>query len=903
MRKRRRRCALSAQYKVPQAFVLRWQAERDTALSGARENHERYFTMNAPTQIPPRSFLRHLVAAWTWRMAWRESRSSRRRLLLFSSSIVLGVAALVAIGGLRASLEQGIAEQARTLLGADLAVSSRRAFTRIEEEFFKTTIGGEQAREVVFSSMIHFPKGDGTRLVQVRALGGNYPFYGQLESRPAAAAALLRNGSGVIVDDSVATQFGVALGDAVRIGELTTTLTGTLLKAPGETPAFATLAPRVYLPLADLARAKLLREGSLARYRVYFRFPAGTDVKKHLATITPRLAQFRLSHETVATRQQDLGESLNNLTHFLNLVGFVALLLGGVGIASAIHVHVKQKLASVAVLRCLGASVGQAFAVYVAQATALGVAGVLAGAVLGALVQHVLPRVLADFLPLQVSLAIHWGPLLQAMGVGLAICLLFALLPLLAVRRVSPLVVLRSGFAENAAKRRDPALWLVNGLIVLGVVAFAISQSQRWYHGLGIAAGLGLAFGALAAVAGLIAWGGRRLLRPSWPFVWRQGLANLYRPNNRTVMLMLSLGLGTFLILTLYLTHATLLRELFPEHGGSRPNAILFDVQPDQREAVAAMVRGLGLPLFDESPVVTMRLQTLKGQPVETLLNDAARTIPNWVLRREYRSTYRERLVDSETLTAGAWVSRASLDAAVVPVSLEAGIAKDLRVKLGDELEWDVQGLTVKTRVASLRKVDWRRVQANFFVVFPAGVLEGAPGFYIVTTRINSAAESARLQQAVVKQFPNVSTIDLTIVLQTLDGILGKVSFVLRFMAFFTVATGLLVLGGAVLTGRYQRIQESILLRTLGASRAQIRRILVVEYLLLGVFAGVTGVALALGASWALAAFVFKVGFAPALWPNVIAVALVSALTVVTGLATSWGIASHPPLEILRAEG
>lgn len=208
-------------------------------------------------------------------------------------------------------------------------------------------------------------------------------------------------------------------------------------------------------------------------------------MKQLLTVIEPRLGQFRLSHETVATRQQDLGESMNNLTHFLNLVGFVALLLGGVGIASAIHVHVKQKLASVAVLRCLGAGVGQTFAVYVVQAAALGGAGVVAGAGLGVLVQRVLPAVLADFLPMPVSLQIHWGPLLQSLGVGWVICLLFALLPLLAVRRVSPLAVLRSAYAETVAGRRDPALWLVNGLLGAGVLAFAITQSHGGITGWG----------------------------------------------------------------------------------------------------------------------------------------------------------------------------------------------------------------------------------------------------------------------------------------------------------------------------------------------------------------------------------------------------------------------------------
>jgi putative ABC transport system permease protein len=237
-----------------------------------------------------------------------------------------------------------------------------------------------------------------------------------------------------------------------------------------------------------------------------------------------------------------------------------------------------------------------------------------------------------------------------------------------------------------------------------------------------------------------------------------------------------------------------------------------------------------------------------------------------------------------------------------IPVSVETGIAKTLEVGLGDELVFDVQGVPLTTKIASLREVDWRRLQPNFFVVFPRGSLEEAPAFHVFVTRVESSEQSARLQRQVVRQFPNVSTIDLTLVLQTVDSVIGKISFVIRFMALFTGGTGLLVLIGTVLTGRFQRIQESILLRTLGASRQQILRILIVEYLALGTLAAMTGVILAVTGSWALAHFLFKVGFSLSLAPILAAISIVSALTVLTGMLMSRGICHHPPLEILRAE-
>ncbi len=855
-------------------------------------------------------------------MAWRDSRASRRRLLLFSSSISLGIAALVAIGSLGRNLEDAIQQQSRSLLGADLVLTARQAFTAEDEALF-LRLGGETARETSFSTMLVLT--NGTRLVNARAVSGGFPFYGQLETEPASAAAEFRAGGGVLVEEGVLQQFGAVRGDTVKLGAASFRVLGALRKVPGDTVAFATIAPRVYLAASDLATTELLKGGSLARYRVHFRLPEATDVEALLKPLGPELAARRLDPDTVKKRQRDLGASLGNLYRFLNLVALVALLLGAVGIASAIHVHVRQKLPDVAVLRCLGAPLADTFGIYLAQGIALGAAGSLIGIALGAVVAQQLPAVIGGFVPFAFAPRFAWGAAIEASSAGFVVCLLFALLPLLEVRRVSPLAAIRAAY--DGPPRPDPARWVVAALIALAVTAFSMSQMERWTEGLAFAAGLGAAFALLAGAARLVVWLARRLVPASLPFVWRQGLASLHRPQNRTTLLLLSLGLGTFLILTLHLVRGSLLTQLFPAGDGAKANAVLFDIQPDQKDGVIALLRSQGLPVIDEAPIVTMRLRSVKGVPTETLVQDKTKRVPDWVLRREYRSTWRTNLVDSEEIVAGKFVARvrslqssAGVSPAVpdpsapdaggtpappCPISVEEGIAKDLHVGLGDEIVFDVQGVPTACRVASLRKVDWRQVRPNFFVVFPAGVLEDAPAMHVLATHVADAAASARMQREVVKAFPNVSAIDLTLVLQTLDGILAKVGFVIRFMALFTVATGLVVLAGAVLSGRWQRMQEAILLRTLGATRAQIRQVLFAEYATLGLLAAITGSVLAVMASWALAVFAFKAGYDFAALPVPLAVALsgVTTLTVLVGLATSRGIADQPPLEILRREG
>ena len=841
--------------------------------------------------------------SFIWKMAWRDSRSSRRRLLVFSISITLGIAALVSIGSFRSSLSQAIDDQARSLIGADLIVESSRPF-KPEEEVFLRSLGAPQARETRFTTMAVFPASGGTRLIHVRAIGGDFPFYGTMETEPASAGREFRDGGRAVVEESLLIQFGARVGDRVKIGDVEFTVAGALRKMPGEASAGASFAPRVYIALQDLSATNLLKPGSIAHYRNYLKFPPGADVEARVKRIEPEMQRLGLEYDTVAKRKKDLGAALENLYRFLNLVGFIALLLGAVGVASAIQAHLQQKHRTGAILRCLGASASSTVIIYLLQAAAMGLVGATAGAALGVAMQRIFPAILKSLIPLPISTSIAWEPIIRGMLIGFAICVLFALPALLRFRRLAPLLVLRSSTEDNGSRRSfDPLVALVYFIIAGSVTAFAISQTETLTRGLVFAAVLGLAISIFAGMAKLLIVLVRRFFPHNWSFALRQGLANLYRPNNRTLLLTVSLGLGTFLLLNLYLSREVLLAQFRSVDANDQPNIFLFDIQPDQTGGVADIVRSSGLPVIQEAPIVTMRLIEIKGRKTSDIIADPKRKIPEWQLQREYRCTYREQLSNTEKVTAGEWIGRVNYQPGdVVPISIDKDIAKDFEAKIGDELVFDVQGVPIKTRIASMRDIDWKRFQTNFFVVFPAGVLESAPTFNVLVSRVNDASESARLQSAVVAQYPNVSALDLTSVIQTVDAILSKVALVIRVMSLFTVGAGLIVLASTVWSGRYQRLQESILLRTLGASRMQIWKILCAEYAMLGILASGTGIVLAVVSSWALARFVFKLEYAPSIWPLLIAAISVSGLTVIIGLLTSRGVGSTPPLEILRAE-
>jgi putative ABC transport system permease protein len=834
-------------------------------------------------------------------MAWRDSRTHRKRLFLFISSIIVGIAALVAITSLGENVEESVNQQAKVLLGADLVINSQQQFGEPVVALFDS-LGGSQSKMTSFTSMAYFPKNAGTRLVFVRAIDGDFPFYGELETVPEEAADTYMNGRNALVHESLMLQFNVEVGDIIQIGATDFRIAGVLKKIPGEAQIGSIFGPRVYIPGQYLEETRLLQAGSLAFYQVYFKFDRQRDIEALAEEIKPKLIKHRLTSDTVESRKADLGQAMENFYRFLSLIGFIALILGSIGVASAIHVYVRHKLDTVAILRCLGAKAKQAFWIYLIQAGAIGLVGSIIGAALGVIIQTLLPAVVGDLMPVSIEVQISWWAILQGMIIGLGMAILLAMIPLISVRRISPLLALRQSFETGDSPKKDPLRLWIYLVIVIAITSFSIMHSQEWRYGIAFAAALAIAFGLIVGASKLVMKLIRKYFPSSWSYVWRQSLANLFRPNNQTTILMLSLGLGAFLIATLYLVHNTLLKEVEINSSGNKPNMILFDIQTDQIDGVENLVRSFELPVIEKNPIVSMRIAEIKGRTYEEIRNDSTSTISRWSIRREYRTTYRDSLTDAEKLIAGKFHKPVRDPSDSIFVSIEEDIAENLKVKPGDEVVFDIQGVPVKTVVGSLRKVNWRRIRTNFFIIFPTGVLEDAPQMHALITRVATNQESAELQRALVREFPNVSAIDLSLVFSTLDSVLSKIGFVIRFMASFSIFTGLIVLVGAVSISRYQRIQESVLLRTLGASRKQVVKITMLEYLFLGSLAVFTGLILSLGGSWALAHFVFEAPFSPAILPILVISVVVVGLTILLGMLNSRGIVDKPPLEVLRVE-
>jgi len=368
------------------------------------------------------------------------------------------------------------------------------------------------------------------------------------------------------------------------------------------------------------------------------------------------------------------------------------------------------------------------------------------------------------------------------------------------------------------------------------------------------------------------------------------------------MVLILAIGVGTFLISTLYFTKDILLAKTALDNSNENPNIILLDVQTHQKDAVVNSITPRGLQVIDNIPIVTMRVHSIKGKAVNDMRSDSITTMNKWILYHEFRVTYRDSLIGSETLVDGNWVSKSNAADGPIPISLSDNVAEDAQVAIGDTMIFNVQGVLMETVVSSIREVDWGRMQLNFSIVFPRGVLENAPQFNVLSTNVPNESASSELQQELVRKFPNISIIDLRQIITIIESILDKISWAINFMAVFSILTGIIVLIGSVRNSKYQRIKESVLLRTIGARSVQILKITALEYLYLGVLGSSMGILLSLLGSQLLAMFVFKSPFTPAIEPFLILLPGISLLVLAIGLLNSRSVISSPPLQVLRKE-
>lgn len=854
-----------------------------------------------PAPLGPRFPWRRLPA-----LAWKESRTARRRLLLYMSSIALGVAALVAIDSFAANLTRSVREQSRSLLGGDASLTTRAEMTPAADSLVDSLArtGMTIARITQFPSMAAITRTGNTRLVQVRGVSNSYPLYGDVITEPTTAFKRIRQEHAVIVDPGLLVSLNAAVGDSLSLGYSTFLIAGTLKQVPGDAGFVSVVGPRVFVSDQWLDETRLLSFGSRASYETLLKMPPGLTATTWVARSRPTLEKLKLRVRTAAETQANVSEAIDTLGNFLGLVGLVALLLGGIGVASGVNAFIKRKQETIAVLRCLGATSGQVLLIYGLQAAMMGLAGAAAGAALGVAIQLALPGLVRELLPVDITVSLSPMAIASGLGVGVWVALAFALRPLISVRDISPLQVLRTEVDESARRPwyRDWGGLTVLAGIVASVIALAISRAGGVREGLAISAAISCVLLLLLGSASLLMWVARKVMRAGWPYVMRQGVANLYRPSNQTRSVVLSLGFGAFLVSTLYLLQTTLLSRFAVDAAASGGNVLFYDVQDDQGPWMDTIITRSGHKLIQRVPIVTMRLSEVKGVPVKVaqVAAEKLKKAP-WPFTREYRSTYRDTLVKSETMMTGKWFDKApAAPAGMSRVSIDESIASELMIGVGDQLTWNVQGATVKTVVASTRKVNFARFEPNFFVVFEPSAISDAPKQFAVIASVTGDSAISALQRDVVKRYPNVSSLDISLITRTIGDILAKVSGAIRFMAVFALIMGVPVLISAVAATRRERLREGVLLKVLGATRAQIGRIMVSEYAVLGLLGALAGMLLGIGGAWGLATFLFKVPFVMAWVPALGIAALLLGITILIGVLTGREVFRETPMAALR---
>jgi len=830
------------------------------------------------------------------KLAIAELRHSSLRILLVTLSFAFGVMLLTALRSIGNGVEETLERESKSLLGADIALSNSSPIPEpVLEEIARR--GGELSREITFASMLVQTRSNTSRLVQVRALSGRFPFYGEVITEPAGmlSGELAGQADEILLDQSVVAQLQSTTGEKFRIGERSFSQAGTVLKFPGTTYARTMIAPSVFVRLEEIEGTGLLQRGSRVTYKYMVRLPDAPALAELSSWLLENQQQHGYEIDTVEKRKESLGTSFRNASRYIDLVGFVSLLLGGIGVASAIYSHFSLRRKSMAALRCLGLTNREVVSLFLWQVLLVAIAGSFAGIILATMLGTVVTTVFADFLPVELMTTISPLAMLEGYFYGIVVAGLAASLSLSTVSSISPLEALRSAsLAPIRSNKR--ILGALSAVTVLYLLSTALSRS--FLGGAIFSGAVMIVAGILYLLSALLLNSLRRWRVDLRSFVIRQAISALHRPNNQSAVTFLTVGLGTFLLVTVGLTQTMLLEEVRVADRHNRPNLILFDVQLDQREAIRDTLAKFSLPILQEVPIVTMRLSTVNGKSNRELRADSE--IPEWTLRREYRSTYRGELIDSEALVEGNFSGKFESTNGVIPISAEEGIAKNLKIKLGDELVFDVQGVLITTRITSIRKVQWRRVQTNFFFVFPRGALEDAPQFFAFTTRAKDPQLLALAQRELTTRFGNVSSIDLNLILQTVDTVLEKVTIAIRFLALFAIAAGIMVLVSAMATTRAARLRESLLLRALGATRREVLRMSFYEHLILGSGAVAIGLGLALLATWGLSLYLFEVLFTPDWLSLACSGGGVVAVVLILGLLTTFFTVRTVPAAVLR---
>ena len=858
------------------------------------------------------------------RMAVREFRASWRRLLFFFVCVAVGVGAIVALRSVIQNVRAALVREARTLTASDVLVSTNRPWDEETRGVLERRLGAARVlartESIETASMARptDPAKSRVRMVELQGVQAGYPLYGEVRLHDGRTYSYdLLAGGGALVRPELLTQLDVRVGDTLRIGDVDFTIRGVVLTEPGRRLGAFSLGPRVLVAHEDLLRSGLLQFGSRARYRLMLRV-AEEGIDPLVRDLRADFKQRFVTVSSYRTAEDQIGDDLRRAEDYLSLVGFVMAVLGGIGVWSVTRVFVRQKMHAIAVLKCLGASTRQVIAVNLVQVALLALAGVALGVALAAAALAAIPSsVFADF-PGGVRPHLSLSAVAQGTSVGLLVSLLFALVPLLEVRRVRPLLLLRDEAvyartqAVPGAGRRGLARWRdglasfdrtkagVLALVLFGLVLLASWQAASLPVGVAVTAGFLAVALALHAAGSVLVWLVRPL-RAVRPFAVRHAVISVGRPGNQTRVILLAVGLGAFFIIGIRSLQANLLREFSLDVRAGGGDLFLIDIQPGQRDAVAGFLRQ-ALPAAEPRlvPVLRARITGVRGGSIN--LDGVEDVRGRGSLAREYVITYRGTLEANETIVGGAFWPPGP--ASAPEVSIEEGIHERFAIGVGDAVRFDILGRSLEARVTSIRRVEWSDTRAGgFMFVFRPGSLERAPQTYLgILQGPPDPAARAALQRDLVARFANVSVIDVFEVAKTVERVLANVTLGVTVVGAVALLSGLLIVVGAVAMTKFERLHDAAVFKTLGATSRTMAAMLCVEYGALGLLAGLVGASGSAVLSWAVARYVLDIRWWPSPGTAAVGVAATAVVVAVVGVAASLDVLRRKPLSILRAE-
>ena len=782
------------------------------------------------------------------RIARRELRGGIAGLWIVLACLALGVTAIAAVGSLRASIAEGLARDGARILGGDISIQggaqalpdNLRDWLRARHAAFSDV--------VTLRTMLVAPSGS-RLLVELKAIDDTWPLIGTADFAPPEAR------HGLAVDPGIPDRLGVAPGALLRIGNAQFPLRGLVLAEPDKVASPSLFGPRVMLPLADLPATGLLQPGAIVEYAMRVKVPAGADPNQLLADLRTQFADQGWRMRQARDAAPGVGQFIDRTALFMTLVGLTSLLVGGIGVANGVRAWLAARARSIAVLRCLGASAGLVFAVVLIQVMALAALGVLVGVVLGAALPLAASNMLRDVLPVPPVGGIYPLALAQAAMFGLLTAASFALWPLGRAMRIPGAALFRDPLMPVATTLpwRLLAANLALVAVLVGLIVFTADDRRfaLWFCA-GAAATLVL-FRLGASALMLVA---RLAETPARGASLRLGLANLYRPGTATPLMLVSVGLGLSTLAAVALIQGNVRHQVEDQLPANAPSFFFIDIQNDQMPRFRAIVDSFpGITEFHDVPSLRARIVSVKGVPA-----DQAHTTPDtaWALRGDRGLTYAAGPPEGSRVVAGQWWP-ADYDGPPL-VSFDAAIAKGWGIGLGDVIGVNVLGRNLELKVANLRDVAWRSMGINFTLVASPGLLSKAPHTHIATLRAPDTTQ-APLLRAVTDALPNVSASRVADVLAVVGDMLGQIATALAATGSLTLAAGALVLAGAVAAGQRRRIREAVILKTLGASRRQIRAAWLVEFGLLGGVAGLIAASVGTLSSWGVVHFVMGADF------------------------------------------